>query len=93
MARSDGAPFCSLLQLPYSVSLEVSNRGALPSPRLNMSLSGHVPTTPETWSVLLPCSGDVAAEVDVVLRVNVTLAGDNVTALTFRRRKICLKGE
>lgn len=79
--------------LPYSVSLEVSNRGALPSPRLNMSLSGHVPTTPETWSVLLPCSGDVAAEVDVVLRVNVTLARDNVTALTFRRRKICLKAD
>ncbi|XP_052121655.1 tyrosine-protein kinase Dnt-like [Frankliniella occidentalis] len=79
--------------LPYSVSLDVNNREALPSPRLNMSVSGHVPTAPETWSVLLPCSGDVAAEVDVVLRVNVTLAKDNIKALTFRRRKICLKAD
>lgn len=77
--------------LPYSVSVDVNNREALPAPRLNMSVSGHVPTAPETWSVLLACSGDVAAEVDVVLRVNVTLGRDNVTALTFRRRKICLK--
>lgn len=82
-----------VLQLPYTVSVDVNNREALPAPQLNVSRAGHVPTAVETWSVLLPCSGDVAAEVDVVLRVNVTLHRDNVTALTFRRRKICLKGE
>lgn len=83
----------SLLQLPYSVSVDVSNREALPAPQLSLSGSGRVPTSPETWTVLLNCSGHVTAEVDVVLRVNVTLTRDTVTALTFKRRKICVKGE
>lgn len=79
--------------LPYAIGVDVSNKEALDSPRLNVSTEGNVPTTPQTFRVALPCSGVKDAEVNVTLSINITLhrATNNVTALVFRRRKICLK--
>jgi hypothetical protein len=83
------------LQLPYAIAVDVPNNDALGEPRLNVSTEGSVPTTVQTFRVALPCSGLKDAEVNVSLSVNITLhrASNNVTALVFRRRKICLKGE
>lgn len=83
-----------MLQLPYSIAMSVSNPEALASPVLNISDHGSVPTHVQTWQVELPCTGLVAAEVDVIISVNVTLnrASHNVTRLTFKRVKICLRG-
>jgi RYK receptor-like tyrosine kinase len=83
------------LQLPYLITVDVPNNDALGAPRLNVSTEGSVPTTTQTFRVALPCSGLKDAEVNVSLNVNITLhrATNNVTALLFRRRKICLKGQ
>jgi len=85
---------CLVSQLPYAIGVDVSNKEALDAPRLNVSTEGNVPTTPQTFRVALPCSGVKDAEVNVTLSINITLhrASNNVTALVFRRRKICLKG-
>jgi RYK receptor-like tyrosine kinase len=82
-------------QLPYLIAVDVPHNDALGAPRLNVSTEGSVPTTTETFRVALPCSGLKDAEVNVSLSVNITLhrATNNVTALVFRRRKICLKGQ
>ncbi|PSN31260.1 Tyrosine-protein kinase Dnt [Blattella germanica] len=79
--------------LPYLIAVDVSNKEALETPRLNVSTEGSVPTTAQTFRVALPCSGVKDAEVDVTLRINITLhrATNNVTSLLFKRRKICLK--
>ncbi|KAF4525805.1 hypothetical protein B566_EDAN009913 [Ephemera danica] len=78
--------------LPYTMSVDVSDTAALSPPQLNVSLSGGVPTKPQTFRVVLPCSGLADAEVDVRILINITTQrGHNATTLTFRRRKICLK--
>jgi hypothetical protein len=82
-----------MFQLPYVMSVEVSDHAALSPPQLNVSLAGMVPTRLQTFRVVLPCSGVADAEVDVRIAINVTQQrGQNVTALAFRRRKICRKG-
>ncbi|XP_054269478.1 tyrosine-protein kinase Dnt-like isoform X1 [Macrosteles quadrilineatus] len=80
--------------LPYSIAVTVSNPEALAAPILNISDHGSVPTVVQTFAVELPCTGVVAAEVDVVISINVTLnrANNNVTRLNFKRVKICLRG-
>lgn len=42
------------------------------------------------FRIVLPCTGKANAEVDVNVYINVTHAG-NMTALTLKRKKICLK--
>ncbi|XP_071441728.1 tyrosine-protein kinase Dnt [Hetaerina americana] len=82
--------------LPYALAIDVSDPAALSTPSTNVSLSGGVPTTPQTFMVVLPCSGTINAEVNVTLRLNVTLSPHeslkNATSLVFKRKKICLKG-
>lgn len=78
--------------LPYSMSVTVSNSDALSRPRLNISEHGNVPTTVQTFTIELPCTGTVNAEVDVHISMNITLNRNthNVTRLNFKRTKICL---
>nr|XP_023016065.1 tyrosine-protein kinase Dnt [Leptinotarsa decemlineata] len=77
----------------YSMMLETSNSAALPPPKLNISKTGLIPNTLQTFAVSLPCSGTVEGEVDITLIINITLSHENVTTLTFRRKKICLQFE
>ncbi|KAG8234051.1 hypothetical protein J437_LFUL014776 [Ladona fulva] len=85
------------IQLPYALGVEVSDPAALSPPAFNVSLTGGVPIAPQTFMVALPCSGALDAEVNVTLRLNVTLSPrgspKNATSLVFKRKKICLKGE
>uniref|UniRef100_A0A0A9YWX3 receptor protein-tyrosine kinase n=3 Tax=Lygus hesperus TaxID=30085 RepID=A0A0A9YWX3_LYGHE len=80
--------------LPYTIQVDHTSPDAMAPAFLNISSSGMVPTAPQTFSIALPCSGEVSAEVDVVISINVTLnrATNNVTRLNFKRRKICLLG-
>ncbi|KAL1123154.1 hypothetical protein AAG570_002241 [Ranatra chinensis] len=80
--------------MPYRIGVEISDRDALLPARLNISNQGTVPNSVQTFSVELPCSGTLNAEVNVKITVNVTLnqMTNNVTSLNFKRRKICLKG-
>ena len=84
-----------MLQLPYSMEVNVSNPEALLTPQLNISAAGLVPTRMQTFRLQLPCSGRTSAEIDVVFTINVTLSktARDVTPLVFRRHKICLQEE
>lgn len=84
-----------MFQLPYTIEVGVSNRAAISVTPVNISMVGNVPTYAETFSISLPCSVHLAAEVDVTISINITLnkATNNVTQLNFRRRKICLKDD
>jgi len=45
------------------------------------------------FSVGLPCSGLVSAEVDVRIFFNVTSSSGNTTTVEIRRRKACFVGK
>lgn len=75
----------------YSMAVESQDDGAMLPAKFNISAFGTIPTTVQTWSVTLPCSGLYDAEVNLVISVNVTLGRNNVTQLNFRRKRICLR--
>ncbi|XP_014230078.1 tyrosine-protein kinase Dnt-like [Trichogramma pretiosum] len=78
--------------LPYTVFVDISNPTALSS-SLNISDAGEIPVGGlQTWAVALHC-GPYDAEIDVTLRINVSLTRRNTTSLEFKRKKICLKGQ
>lgn len=82
----------SLFQLPYAISVEVSNPLVLNS-SFNISKVGDIPIDGiQTWALTLHC-GPYNAEIDLTLHVNVSVPRRNTTILEFRRKKICLKGE
>ena len=92
-----------LLQLPYSMKLEYDSRGsgynsgmmALLPPKVNVSSRGFVPTSPQVFSIRLPCSGLESAEIKLALKLNVSSPEPRYddTVLVFKRNKICMKGK
>nr|XP_053629655.1 tyrosine-protein kinase Dnt-like isoform X4 [Cherax quadricarinatus] len=87
----------SLIKRPmqYMAHVEYDNGEAMALPQLNISNKGLVPVRPDTFSVSLPCSGRVNAEVLVNLHLNITThnRAHNLTNITIKRKKICLKEE
>ncbi|XP_069162350.1 tyrosine-protein kinase Dnt isoform X2 [Procambarus clarkii] len=85
----------SLIKRPmqYMAHIEYDNGEAMALPQLNISNKGLVPARPDTFSVSLPCSGRVNAEVVVNLHLNITTLNRdrNHTNITIKRKKICLK--
>lgn len=79
--------------LPYQIQITTSDPQVVPRPSMNISRTGEIPTDIETFAVSLKCSGIRAAEVEVLISVEVTLSRNNRTELVFRRKKICLQGE
>ncbi|XP_075238654.1 tyrosine-protein kinase Dnt [Lycorma delicatula] len=79
--------------LPYSIVTSVSNLDALLPPKLNISAQGSIPTNLQIFSVDLPCTGLLNAEIDVNITIDITLhrATQNITRLNIKRRKVCLK--
>ncbi|XP_066600792.1 tyrosine-protein kinase Dnt-like isoform X1 [Prorops nasuta] len=76
--------------LPYVMSVDISNPSALSS-SLNISRVGEIPVGGlQTWALALHC-GPYDAEIDLNLRINVSLSRRNTTSLDFKRKKICLK--
>lgn len=62
-------------------------------PQLNIPAEGVVSTEIQTFTVHLPCAGNVSEEVPIA--INVFIKGPpfkNDTKLNFKRHKICLKG-
>lgn len=80
-----------ILQLPYSIDVEISNPVALEVPKLNITNSGYVPNTKTTFSITVPCTQTFDAEIDITISVNITLTSN--LALKLRRKKICTKAE
>lgn len=88
ICKTTGLSIC--FQLPYTMSVDISNPSALSS-SLNISQSGNIPVGGlQTWALSLHC-GPYDAEVDLSLRINVSQSKKNITRLEFKRKKICLK--
>lgn len=87
-------PFIPLIQLPYTISIEYDvHQGALLAPELNIPAHGFVPTAVETFTVHLPCTGNVSEQVPIAINVNIQGPERfNDTKLNFKRNKICMKG-
>lgn len=77
------------------ISIEYdAQHGALLVPQLNIPAKGLVPDKVETFSVHLPCAGNVSVEVPVSINLFVQAPPRlNDTRLNFKRNKICLKGK
>ncbi|KAI1285905.1 Tyrosine-protein kinase RYK [Halotydeus destructor] len=73
----------------YSIGLSVNDLKALGTPLINISRAGFLSRKEQVFRITLPCTGKVAAEVDVNLYINITTSKDEVTALTLKRKKIC----
>lgn len=82
-------------QLPYAITIDYDHdQEALAPPTLSIPEKGYVPQQVETFSVHLPCSGNVSEQVP--LSVNMLVRGPprhNDTKLHFKRNKICIKGK
>lgn len=74
----------------YSLETSSTHPAALPSPPVNITRTGQVPSLPQTWKLTMHCSGLEAAEVVVTLDISVRFsASSNTTNLKFRRKKAC----
>jgi len=74
----------------YSITTSSSHPTALPSPPINITRTGQVPSEPQTWSLGLRCSGVEAAEVVITLDIAIRFSsGSNTTKLKFQRKKAC----
>ncbi|GJQ65745.1 hypothetical protein Trydic_g11929 [Trypoxylus dichotomus] len=80
--------------LPYVLTVNYDNQGVMLPPQMNISTTGVIPTSVQTFRVKLLCTGAKSAEVPVQLQLNVSANNrlHNETSLNFRRNKICLKG-
>ncbi|KAG5893537.1 hypothetical protein JTB14_013622 [Gonioctena quinquepunctata] len=84
-----------IFQLPYVIAVKYGpgSRGALLPPQMNISSTGVIPTSVQTFSIKLICTGMKNAEITVEIQLHVsTHKHRNTTMLKFRRNKICLKG-
>lgn len=74
------------------MSVDITNPSVL-STSLNVSQIGEIPVGgSQTWALSLHC-GPYNVEVDLSLRINVSIPRKNVTSLEFKRKKICMKKE
>ena len=44
------------------------------------------------FRISLPCNGLVDANIDLIINININMSASNVTSLTLKRNKTCLKG-
>lgn len=82
-------------QVTYNLSIEYDvHQGALLTPHLNIPARGIVPDTVETFTLHLPCAGNISDEVPIAINLFVEAPPKrNNTKLIFKRNKICLKGK
>lgn len=81
------------LQLPYLWTVEYNNRAAMKKPSFDITMDGILPTKLTTFHVKLECTGELTAEVKILLNLNVSAISHrhNDTFLVLRRNKFCVK--
>jgi len=76
--------------------VDSSDPTALQKPLLTIPPSGFIQTSPTTFKIHLPCSGQKSTEVLVSLSLNVTADPKfkplEIVPVLLKRKKICLKG-
>ncbi|XP_048247730.1 tyrosine-protein kinase RYK-like isoform X1 [Haliotis rufescens] len=76
----------------YRMKFTVLHDRALMLPEANISNEGQVPSTLSVFQVRLPCTGEMSAQVDVIIQMNISIfSASNLTVLNFKRRKTCIK--
>uniref|UniRef100_A0AAR5NX00 WIF domain-containing protein n=1 Tax=Dendroctonus ponderosae TaxID=77166 RepID=A0AAR5NX00_DENPD len=81
--------------LPYILDVKYGpgNKGTLLPPQMNISSSGYIPTSVQTFRITMVCTGVKSAEITVFIQLYVsTKEKANATVLKFKRNKVCLKG-
>ncbi|XP_019881760.2 tyrosine-protein kinase Dnt-like [Aethina tumida] len=79
--------------LPYVLAVNYEGGEALLPPEMNISASGVIPTSVQTFRITLMCTGLKTAEISIQVQLNVSLYnGFNTTSLSFKRNKVCLQG-
>ncbi|XP_062306981.1 tyrosine-protein kinase RYK isoform X2 [Osmerus eperlanus] len=78
-------------KVEYRLGFLVENPAAMNHPQSNISSQGEVPRVTSVFRVDLFCSGKVDGEAVVRVQLNLTSLEDQVTLLSFRRRKMCYK--
>nr|XP_022339285.1 tyrosine-protein kinase RYK-like isoform X1 [Crassostrea virginica] len=75
----------------YNMSFEVSNPRAMLAPVANISNTGKVPNSLSVFSITFPCTGNITADVEVVIQMNISIfSASNISVLNFKRKKTCL---
>lgn len=75
----------------YNMSFEVSNPRAMLVPVANISNTGKVPNSLSVFSITFPCTGNISADVEVVIQMNISIfSASNISVLNFKRKKTCL---
>ncbi|XP_061185069.1 tyrosine-protein kinase RYK-like [Saccostrea echinata] len=75
----------------YNMSFEVSNPRAMLMPVANISNTGKVPNSLSVFSITFPCTGNISADVEVVIQMNISIfSASNISVLNFKRKKTCL---
>lgn len=75
--------------IPYKITFIHTPGPAMDPPKVNVSLSGLVPTHEDKFRLYFPCTGKAAAEVDTLLQISLALVPGKPQLLTFKRRKVC----
>ncbi|XP_044765971.1 tyrosine-protein kinase Dnt-like [Coccinella septempunctata] len=80
--------------LPYILAVNYDGQEALLPPQMNISSTGVIPTSVQTFRVTFVCTGIKSAEIEVKLHLIVPSYDKmyNETSLIFRRNKICQRG-
>lgn len=90
------------MQLPYTSSIEISDSLAMRKPTMNISSKGYIPTAPQTFQILLPCTGAKSSEVYLELTLNVTIPPPVIdgkqlpatsTSVVIKRKIFCYEGK
>nr|XP_022915558.1 tyrosine-protein kinase Dnt-like isoform X1 [Onthophagus taurus] len=78
--------------LPYNIGITTSNLHSI-TPKLNITESGIIPTTLQTFTLSVPCTGTVADQVNIDISMNITLQPNNITTIKIQRKKNCKRNE
>ncbi|KAL1492981.1 hypothetical protein ABEB36_011133 [Hypothenemus hampei] len=80
-------------KISYSLGAEASNTKAIPKSYFNISSTGYVPSSTQTFIVNFPCTGLLGEEVQITIFLNISYPNMTKNFLKFSRRKLCLNEE
>lgn len=75
--------------VPYKLTFIHTPGPAMAAPSVNISQTGLVPTYPDKFRLLFPCTGKVAAQVETLLQITLAIRQKAPEVLNFKRRKVC----
>jgi hypothetical protein len=89
------ALFICFTQIPYSREINVSDEKVIRYITMSGSNSGVIPVARETVATEIICSGLLDAEVEIEFHFNLTVDNSlsNFTQISFKRKKLCHRGE